>query len=211
MRRISFAGTTLAFVAAAIASYAIAQTAPVVVSPAGASAAGQTAPQRQQGGNGGGGNGGGGGGLAGSRPQTMDLALAQKMAAAVESAADDAGEQAAVCIMDTTGDIVVFERMDETNRIPVGTAEGKARAVLMFGIPTGDVASALRSPVPLQVTAPPIGGSGGVITIMRGGLPIYRNGKMIGAIGVGGADSKDAGDEQLAQIGIEAAGLSSTK
>jgi glc operon protein GlcG len=149
--------------------------------------------------------------MAGGRPQTMDLASAQKMAAAVESAADDAGEQAAVCIMDTTGDIVVFERMDETNRIPVGTAEGKARAVLMFGIPTGDVASASRTPIPLQVTAPPIGGIGGVITIMRGGLPIYKNGKMIGAIGVGGADSKDAGDEQLAQIGIEAAGLSSTK
>jgi len=205
MRKISFAGTTLAFVAAAIASYAIAQTAPAVAPPASASAAGQAAPQRQQGGN------GGDGGLAGSRPQTMDLASAQKMAAAVESAADDAGEQAAVCIMDTSGAIVVFERMDETNRIPVGTAEGKARAVLMFGIPTGDVASALRNPVPLQVTAPPIGGSGGVITIMRGGLPIYRGGKMIGAIGVGGADSKDAGDEQLAQIGIEAAGLSSKK
>ena len=38
-----------------------------------------------------------------------------------------------------------------------------------------------------------------------------ENGKMIGSIGVGGADSKDAGDAILAQIGIDAAGLSSTK
>jgi glc operon protein GlcG len=141
----------------------------------------------------------------------MDLASAQKIAAAVEAAAEDANEQAAVCVMDTSGDIVVFERMDETNRIPVTTAEGKARAVLMFGLSTGEVTSALRAPVPLQVTAPPIGSAGGAITIMRGGLPIYKNGKMIGSIGVGGAESKDAPDEKLAQIGIDAASLSSTK
>ena len=149
--------------------------------------------------------------MAGSRPHTMDLASAQKMVAAVEAAAEAADEQAAICVMDTSGDIVVFERMDQTNRIPVGTAEGKARAVLMFGIPTAEVAPALRNPVPLQVTAPPIGGSGGVITIMSGGLPIYKDGKMIGSIGVGGADSKEAADPKLAQIGIDAAGLSSTK
>jgi glc operon protein GlcG len=141
----------------------------------------------------------------------MDLATAQKIADAVQAAMESADEQAAICIMDTNGDIVLFERIDETNRIPVGTAEGKARAVLMFGVPTADVAAAQRNPVPLQVTPPPVGGSIGPITTMSGGLPIYRNGKLIGAIGVGGADAKDAGDAQLAQIGIDAAGLSSTK
>jgi glc operon protein GlcG len=141
----------------------------------------------------------------------MELAVAQKMADAVQAAMEAADEQAAICIMDTNGDIVLFERIDETNRIPVGTAEGKARAVLMFGIPTAQVISPQHGPVPLQVTAPPVGGTVGPMAIMSGGLPIYKNGKMIGAIGVGGADSKDAADAALAQIGIDAAGLSSTK
>ena len=149
--------------------------------------------------------------MGGPRQQTMNLALAQKIADAVQAAMEAADEQAAICIMDTNGDIVVFERIDETNRIPVGTAEGKARAVLMFGVPTSELAAAQRNPVTVQVTAPPVGGSVGPMATMSGGLPIYKDGKMIGAIGVGGADAKDAGDAVLAQIGIDAAGLSSTK
>ena len=202
MRRMLFAESALALAAAFTASYAIAQNAPP---------AAQNAPPAAQQGGGQGQPGGGGGGMGGPRPQTMELALAQKIADAVQSAMEAADEQAAICIMDTNGDIVLFERIDETNRIPVGTAEGKARAVLMFGIPTADVASAQRNPIPLKVTAPPVGGSIGPMAIMSGGLPIYKNGRMIGAIGVGGADSKDAADATLAQIGIDAAGLSSTK
>jgi glc operon protein GlcG len=203
MRRILFAETALALAAVFTASCAIAQNAPQSA---------QGGPQAQEAGGGQQGRpGGGGGGMGGPRPQTMDLALAQKIADAVQAAIEAADEQAAICIMDSNGDIVVFERIDETNRIPVGTAEGKARAVLMFGVPTAEVATAQRNPVPLQVTPPAVGSAPAVIATMSGGLPIYKDGKMIGAMGVGGADSKDAGDAMLAQIGIEAAGLSSTK
>jgi len=202
MRRMLFAETALALAAVFTASSVIAQNAPP---------AANGGPQGQPSGSGGQGQPGGGGGMGGGRRQTMDLELAQKIADAVQAAMEAADEQAAICIMDTNGDIVLFERIDETNRIPVGTAEGKARAVLMFGIPTAEVASAQHNPVPLQVTAPPVGGSVGPITIMSGGLPIYKDGKMIGSIGVGGADSKEAADAMLAQIGIDAAGLSSTK
>lgn len=204
MRRILFVETALAVAAAFTASYAIAQGRPP------AAQQGQPAGPGGPGGGGRGGPGGGGGGMGG-RPQTMDLATAQKIADAVQAAAEGADEQPAICIMDTNGDIVLFERIDETNRIPVGTAEGKARAALMFGVPTAEVAAAQRNPVPLQVTPPPVGGSFGPISIMSGGLPIYKNGKMIGVIGVGGADAKDANDTVLAKMGIEAAGLSSTK
>lgn len=210
MRRILFAETALALAAAFTASHAIAQNAPSAA-PGGQQGQPGGGGQQGQAGGGQGQPGGGGGGMMGSRPQTMDLTLAQKMADAVQAAMEAADEQAAICIMDTNGDIVLFERIDETNRIPVGTAEGKARAVLMFGVPTAEVAAAQRNPVPLQVTAPPIGGAPSVFAFMSGGLPIYKNGKMIGAIGVGGADSKEAGDAMLAQIGIDAAGLSSTK
>jgi glc operon protein GlcG len=145
----------------------------------------------------------------GARGQSMDLTTAKKIVAAVEAAATAKRQNIAVCVMDTNGDVVVFERMNGTERIPLATSEGKARAVLMFGIPTAMIADAQRDkkPVTATITPLPIGGGGGEITVMRGGLPIMKDGKMIGSIGVGGSASEE--DEAFAQLGINAVGLTS--
>jgi uncharacterized protein GlcG (DUF336 family) len=145
-----------------------------------------------------------------ARGQSMDLTTAKKMVAAVEAAAAAKKQNIAVCVMDANGDVVSFERMNGTDRIPLATSQGKARAVLMFGIPTGMIADAQRDkkPVTAAISALPIGGGGGEITLMRGGLPIMKDGKMIGSIGVGGSASEE--DENFAQIGIDAAGLTSS-
>ena len=66
-----------------------------------------------------------------------------------------------------------------------------------------------KKPVTATITPLPIGGGGGEITVMRGGLPIMKDGKMIGSIGVGGSASEE--DEAFAQIGIDAAGLTLPK
>jgi uncharacterized protein GlcG (DUF336 family)/mono/diheme cytochrome c family protein len=144
-----------------------------------------------------------------ARGQGMDLTTAKKIVAAVEAAAAAKKQNIAVCVMDVNGDVVVFERMNGTERIPLATSEGKARAVLMFGIPTAMIADAQRDkkPVTATITPLPIGGGGGEITVMRGGLPIMKDGKMIGSIGVGGSASEE--DEAFAQIGINAVGLTS--
>jgi uncharacterized protein GlcG (DUF336 family) len=83
--------------------------------------------------------------------------------------------------------------------------------VLLFGIPTGTIADAQRAnkPVTAMIASPAIGAVGGPITLTRGGLPVFQDGKMIGAIGVGGSLSNQ--DEKYAQIGIDAAGLASSK
>jgi glc operon protein GlcG len=136
-------------------------------------------------------------------PQTMDLATAKKMVAAAEAAAAAANEHVAICVMDSNGDVVLSERMDTVPRIPITTAQGKARSVLMFGMPTGQIADAIRDkkPITASVKAPPMG-NGGEITLMRGGLPIMKDGKLVGAIGVGGSSSEN--DEKYSQIGIDA-------
>ena len=134
----------------------------------------------------------GGMGRAGAaRGQSMDLMTAKKMVAAVEAAAAAKKQNIAVCVMDANGDVVAFERMNGTDRIPLATSQGKARAVLMFGVPTAMIADAQRDkkPVTATIKALPIGGGGGEITLLRGGLPILKDGKMIGAIGVGGSAS----------------------
>jgi glc operon protein GlcG len=138
-----------------------------------------------------------------STPQTMDLATAKKMVAAAEAAATAANAHVAICILDTNGDVVLSERMDGAAHTPVITSEGKARAVLLFGLPTGQIAEAMQAnkPVSATITAQPMEG-GGAVTLMRGGLPIMKNGKLIGAIGIGGSASET--DEKFSQAGIDA-------
>ena len=142
-------------------------------------------------------------GSAAAPAQTIDLASAKKMAAAAEAAAQAANAHVVICVMDTNGDVVLLERMDQTPKLILVAAQGKARAVLLFGVPTGQVSDAVRDKKPVNATISPLPiGSGGEITLLRGGLPVMRDGKMIGAIGVGGSASET--DEKFAQAGIDA-------
>jgi glc operon protein GlcG len=137
-------------------------------------------------------------------PQTMDLASARKMVAAAEAAAVAKNQHVAICVMDSNGDVVLQERMDGVPHIPTVTAQGKARAVILFGMSTGQIADAIKDKKPIDATvkAPPVGAGGGEITVMRGGLPIMKDGKIIGAIAVGGSASEE--DEAFSQAGLDA-------
>jgi glc operon protein GlcG len=141
----------------------------------------------------------------------MNLYTAKKIVAAAKTAAEAQNEHISICVMDMNGDIVDFARMDNADPALLGTAQGKARAVLLFGMSTGMIADAQRAnkPVSAMVASPAIGSVGGQITLTRGGLPIIQKGVMIGSIGVGGSLSQQ--DEKYAQIGINAAGLTSSK
>lgn len=143
-----------------------------------------------------------GGGPPPPPPQTLDLATAKKMLAAGEAAATAMNVHAVICVMDSNGDVVAFERMDMAGAIALTSAQGKARAAVLFGLPTSQVADAMRGgrPVTATLTPPPMGASG--VAIQQGGLPIVKNGKVIGAIGAGG--SSPANDEKVAQAGLDA-------
>ena len=191
MRKTPFAMAVLVFAGCITASHPFAQNAPPGQAP-------------QQGGPGGpGGPGGQGGPAVTSAPQTMDLATAKKIAAAAETAAAAMSQHVAICVMDTNGDVVFFERMDGAPTIAVVTSQNKARAVLLFGTSTGKIAEAMQAgkPVTANITAQPMEG-GGAVTLMRGGLPILKDGKLIGAVGAGGSASEN--DEKFAQAGIDA-------
>jgi len=90
---------------------------------------------------------------------------------------------------------------------PIGavtSAQGKARAALLFGLPTKEVQDAMAAgkPVSAMITSPAAGAW--EITIGQGGLPILKDGKVVAAIGCGG--SLPANDEKFAQAGINAMG-----
>jgi uncharacterized protein GlcG (DUF336 family) len=94
----------------------------------------------------------------------------------------------AVAIVDASGDLVYFERMDNTQLGSVDIAIAKARSAARFKRPTKAFQDQLAA-----------GGDGlrtlgliGAVPV-EGGFPLLMDGKIVGAIGVsGGTSAQDA-------------------
>ncbi|MFL5799639.1 MAG: GlcG/HbpS family heme-binding protein [Actinomycetota bacterium] len=111
-----------------------------------------------------------------------------------------------VAVADESGHLVAAGRMDGAPFGTMDVALDKAHSAAAFAAPTSRWAAS---------SAP--GGSnwgfhaalGGRMTVYGGGLPIMRDGRLIGAVGVSGA-AADV-DESCAAAGIEAAGLDTAR
>jgi len=122
---------------------------------------------------------------------------ARKVAAAAVAEAHKNGWTMAVAVTDTGGNLVYYEKMDNTQ---IGSAQvsiGKARSAALYKRPTKAMQDALAA-----------GGEGWRILALEGavpvegGLPILVDGKIIGAIGLSGGTS--AQDGVAAKAGVEA-------
>lgn len=135
--------------------------------------------------------------------QLLDAATAKKIVAAAEAAALKENAKVGISVIDANGDLVASLRIDGASSQGVNSSQGKARAALLFGLPTKQIQDTIAAgkPVPANVTIPPRGAFEFIVN--QGGLPIVKDGKVIGAVGVGGAASAD--DERFAQAGIDAA------
>jgi uncharacterized protein GlcG (DUF336 family) len=103
----------------------------------------------------------------------------------------------AIAVVDDGGQLVYFERLDETQIGSADIAIGKARTAVMFKRPTKALEDALNGGQPAIATFPN--------TLPKeGGIPLYADGKVIGGIGVSGA--KSAEDAQVAKAGSDALG-----
>src|SRR5262245_51763610 len=102
----------------------------------------------------------------------------------------------AVAIVDTAGDLVYFEKMDNTQVGSVDVAIGKARSSARFKRPTKAFQDALAA-----------GGEGWRIMTLEGavavegGLPLIVGGKIVGAIGASGGASQQDGVTAAAGAG----------
>jgi len=135
------------------------------------------------------------------KPQTIDLATAKKLIAAAEAEALKANAKVGIAVVDSNGDLVASERIDGASTRGVTSSQAKARAALLFGLPTKQVQDAIAAGKPVQANVTAAAASGELV-INQGGLPIVKDGKVIGGIGVGGSASSE--DERFAQTGINA-------
>ena len=123
----------------------------------------------------------------------ITLEAAKKMAAAGEAEARKNGWNVAIAIVDVSGGLILFHKLDETQAGSIAVAQGKARAAALFKRPSKAMEDAIA------------GGKQAFLTIegivpMQGGLPVIMEDKVIGAVGVSGVTS--AQDEQVAQAAI---------
>jgi len=128
---------------------------------------------------------------------SITLDMAKKAAAPAIAEARKNNWLMAIAIVDTAGDLVYFEKMDDTQIGSVGVAQSKARSAARFKRPTKAFQDALAA-----------GGEGlrilaldGAIPV-DGGLPLVVGGKIVGAIGASGGTS--AQDGQVAAAGVGA-------
>jgi len=127
----------------------------------------------------------------------ISLDTSKRAAAAALEEARRNGWTMAVAIVDAAGDLVYFEKMDETQTGSVTVSQSKARSAARFKRPTKAFQDALTAtPDGLRIL-----GIEGAVPV-EGGLPIVLGGKIVGAIGVSGGTSQQ--DGQCAQAGVNA-------
>ena len=129
---------------------------------------------------------------------SLSLADAERAGTIVLDGAAANGHAATVAVCDASGDLLLLRRGDGAPGFSAELAAAKAYTAARFGNSTA-VLEELWSQRPVYAHSLVAQGKW---FVGRGGVPVFRDGVVVGAIGVSGADPK--GEEALA---IEAASL----
>jgi glc operon protein GlcG len=130
--------------------------------------------------------------------EAISIAQAKKIVAAAEAEAVKNNWSVAIAIVDGSGFLVAFERLDNTQLASLEIAMAKAKTAAHYRRPTKVFEDRLATGGSKELNVLKLPG----VLPIEGGLPIIQDGKIIGAIGVSGAKSTE--DAQVAAAGIEA-------
>ena len=126
----------------------------------------------------------------------IGLETAQALIDRATAAASARGFRMAFAIVEPSGALVAFGRMDDTQYGSIAVAQAKARSAALYRTATSVSEERLA------------GGRTALLALdgmvpVAGGVPIVVDGRVIGAIGVSGASS--AQDDEIARAAIAAA------
>ena len=125
----------------------------------------------------------------------LTLEDARRMAAAAESEARTNEWKVVIAVVDDGGHLLYLQRSHDTQFGSVETAIAKAHAAIAFQRPTKTSEDAVLSGRLIHLALP------GVIPA-EGGVPLVRDGVIIGGLGISGVRSFQ--DGQIAQAGMNA-------
>lgn len=128
----------------------------------------------------------------------ISLEGAKVLAAAAEAEALKRGWTIAVAIVDPTGGLVLFHSLDGTQAASQDVAIAKARTAARYKRPTKAMEDAIAGGRTAFLSMSEYG------LMVEGGVPITRDGTILGAIGISGMTS--AHDGEIAAAALAAFG-----
>jgi uncharacterized protein GlcG (DUF336 family) len=136
-----------------------------------------------------------------SQAAGLTLAAARGMVAAVEATARELQVAMSVAVIDAGDQLVAFARMDGADLVTIRLAQDKAYSALMNRMPTRDLA-------PLVQPGTEFYGydslAAGRMVVFAGGMPLERDGVLVGAVGVSGGSAEE--DQRAADAAVAAFG-----
>lgn len=134
-----------------------------------------------------------------ARP-SITLELAQAIVAGAVAHATADGGAFTVAVVDESGVLKAFSRMDGAGLITVQIAQDKAYTAAGFGLPSDGWFDFIKDDEPLRLGAPT-----GIdrLVVFGGGYPIMVDGALVGGVGVSGGHYTQ--DMAVAQAGLAAA------
>ena len=136
-----------------------------------------------------------------SQAAGLTLAAAKAMMKAAMAEGRRIRVALSVAVVDQGGQLVAFERMDGADLVTIGLAQDKAWTALMNRMPTRDLAP-LVQPGAEFFGYESIGR--GRTIVFAGGMPLLRDGILVGGVGVSGGSVEEdqaAVDAALAAFG----------
>ncbi|MER6033319.1 heme-binding protein [Streptomyces sp. NPDC101171] len=122
---------------------------------------------------------------------TLTIEDAELLVATARRAAEEAGVTVSVTVLDAGGHLLAFRRDDRAVLISGETSTRKAYTALQLNAATADLVDAVQPGGPFHTLPTALDRP---LLFIAGGLPVHRNGRLIGAIGVGGgAPEQDHG------------------
>ena len=131
----------------------------------------------------------------------LTLEEARRIISAAEQEAHHQGQPMNIAVVDAGGNLIAFARMDGAWMGSIDIAQKKAWTSRAFDIDTKSLSKLAQ---PGQDFYGIHASNDGKVMIFAGGIPLKRNGAVIGAIGVSGGVGKQ--DQAVAEAGAKIIG-----
>ena len=126
---------------------------------------------------------------------------ADALVAAATRAAAEAGVRVSVTVLDAGGHLLAFRRDHEAVLISGETSTRKAYTALQLNAPTADLVDLVKPDGPFHTLQTALERP---LLFIAGGVPLHHDGRLVGAIGVGGgAPEQDHGFGTAAAATVE--------
>jgi uncharacterized protein GlcG (DUF336 family) len=130
--------------------------------------------------------------------RTISSDAARRAIEAAEAKAREMDAAMVIAVVDESGMLKAFSRMDGAPLLSIDVAQDKAYTAVAFGIPTHEWFNFIKDDPPLLhgITKTPR------LVVFGGGYPITENGQVVGGIGVSGGHYSH--DMQVAEAAVAA-------